>query len=1609
MKRYEKSRKKWKWIPAGLLLTLSLTLGYGGTAHAQTGSGTAADPYVISSAQDLNNVRNNLSAYYVLDRDIDAEAIGSFEPIGNAAEGAFTGSFDGQGHTIRNLTVECPDDKYVGLFGYSEGTLTNIKLTNMEISGSRYTGGIVGYQDGDVTNCSIQGKVTAADGIISMYAGGVAGYVKGDVSGCSADVQVMATAAGSNTNSLYAGGVAGYVTGDVSSCMATGQMVTYYATNAGGICGRVLGNVKDSKTVKFLYSDKHSVQRAGGIAGYCNGNFINNWVENITGFGSALVSDFYGDKFELQNGTVDTGLVLCDYANGSGSITISNVKIVGRGFNRVQGSYDVRFKNCSVSGNDSTSNGDGYSRGMYIGGVEVTGSYYSTVNSLEFVGCRSQGKLILKSYFDRGGAGFISGVRSSHEIIFKDCISYIKGKESNTDAYVVFADYWCSAVAYYNCTNFSDYRTFSDPIRWGKGTLYECVNYGKLYEEVDKAVDCINYSSSNCFPTDSIRCLDYSTGKAVIYNAGQIEKESLSQIRKDNRFSDTSWSEAWSREDSVAGGYPMLKWTLEETMTNVPYLLLHPGETFQLTASRNGANVKIKDTGTRDTDIATISTSGVVKAISQGSTVVTVTCEDGSTLWVPVRVEKTILSLNLPEKVYVHKGYYTDWTVPVIPEDSIQQMASAKVEDSNIVSASITDSGRAIRLTGRQTGETKLTITTIDGITGTTTVEVLSGQVTISPSELTLDYGTTYNNLSVTTVPNGKTANLNWSISDSSIAAYESSYSRINAKKIGTAVLTATDQYSGASASCVVHVTGNEVRLEKESLELELGDTAELAYYFTRNQTATVSWSSSNTSIVSVSSGTVTAKAVGDSIITASLSNGSVARCKVTVKEKKIPQESLSLSSESETMKVGDQLKLEATVTPRNASDQTVHWKSSRESVATVDTEGVVTAAKTGSTVIQAYTDENLVAECAIRVYADEGTSLYLSEELAEPHTETVSLKLGIGGNPGLASWKGSLEYDAESLTPVSVKAIGSAAGADLVTDSGEEESGIWNVALLSEQNIQGDGELLEFTFALTGEEQGDYEIRLKTEDDVLLDEEGTEYLVSDQPGMIHRLAHYLGDANLDDTVDWLDGLTLSQILAKHQEASEEQKKACDLDQNGTIDSVDLSLLLQKLDLILKGDLTESAAHLGEGTTGLILEEASAQAGDMVAVNLKASGTAGIGAAKLTLQFDSAQLTPVSAEVLGGIIRTDLDTMNVSHPGSLTIAGIQPTGAADGAVFATVRFRISENAKAGSLAVTAQAGTEFASAEGQRIAPAIQTGKLTIEQPTAREVVIDQKSLSLPAKQRVQMTASLLPAGAKEAELVWQIEDGGDKAQITRDGILTGMQPGTATIRVTLAENPSVTATQTVTITEEVEPEAILQLLPSVSGEKKVRLALHLDRSIEVSALQMTLQYDAQKLQADSVEAAEQWKDEDISCNLSRTGEIYIVWENGTARTLDGDIFYIDFTIAGELQEDGAGVSVVDYGENALCMIAPSGKIWNVQSESAHITYKINYGDVNGDGIVNVMDAYLVRRYVSRLDTPTENQKLAADVDGDGRLTVNDAYLIRRYVVRLIDRFPAEN
>ena len=207
--------------------------------------------YTVTSADGLMNVAKLVNGgktdiNITLTADIDLTGK-DWTPIGTSFSNKYTGTFDGGGHTIKGLTVTT-NDQFVGLFGsigYA-GTVKNVMMEDVQITSNRssgFAGGVAGYSDGTIENCSVSGSVSG-----TVYVGGVVGAQwNGSITGCSSSATVKGT--------VYVGGVAGQTNGGatLTACYATGNVIIEIAPKK-NISGGGLVGMNGGKGVRACYA-----------------------------------------------------------------------------------------------------------------------------------------------------------------------------------------------------------------------------------------------------------------------------------------------------------------------------------------------------------------------------------------------------------------------------------------------------------------------------------------------------------------------------------------------------------------------------------------------------------------------------------------------------------------------------------------------------------------------------------------------------------------------------------------------------------------------------------------------------------------------------------------------------------------------------------------------------------------------------------------------------------------------------------------------------------------------------------------------------------------------------------------------------------------------------------------------------------------------------------------------------------------------------------------------------------------------------------------------------------------------------------------------------------
>jgi uncharacterized protein YjdB len=205
----------------------------------------------------------------------------------------------------------------------------------------------------------------------------------------------------------------------------------------------------------------------------------------------------------------------------------------------------------------------------------------------------------------------------------------------------------------------------------------------------------------------------------------------------------------------------------------------------------------------------------------------------------------------------------------------------------------------------------------------------------------------------------------------------------------------------GGDTPSVINVSS--VQLSANEMALNVGETGTLTATVNPSDATdkSVTWSSSNTAVATVdANGKVTAVAAGEAVITVTTTDGNkTATCTVTVTSTTIPVESITLDKTELNLVEGQTATITATVSPDNATNKVVTWRSRSTAVATVDANGNVTAVAAGTTMIIASADGEM-AFCDITVTAGtvaiesvslNKSTLSLEEGTSETLTATVN------------------------------------------------------------------------------------------------------------------------------------------------------------------------------------------------------------------------------------------------------------------------------------------------------------------------------------------------------------------------------------------------------------------------------------------------------------------------------------------------------------------------------------------------------------------------------------------------------------------------------------------
>ncbi len=377
------------------VVEIDLTVGVYHTEWTGEGTGTAADPYVITTKAELEHFRDIVNGYYLKQgQSLDSSAYavlaasivlgGESEPWTPIGTTSFSGSyyhyrgvFDGAGFTISGLYVSGgSEDDYVGFFGVVSGTVKNLTVSGTVI-GKKGVGGIAGrVEGGRAIGCTNEADVTCSEIAWYRYAGGIVGYVQsGTITDCVNKGNVIG---------YEAGGIAGHIVGGrVENCVNEASASVAASKSGGGI----IGEIELAGAYRF-YGLSYCINKGavgnvngadahlGGIAGeaecgpisYCyNEGTITNTGTGYWAGSGGMVGRFYGAESCIIENCYNSGVITGgDYVGG-----MIGMK-TGSDFAVVRNSYNIGEITAS---NDQSTKGE-ISGTIYSGEITIENCYY---------------------------------------------------------------------------------------------------------------------------------------------------------------------------------------------------------------------------------------------------------------------------------------------------------------------------------------------------------------------------------------------------------------------------------------------------------------------------------------------------------------------------------------------------------------------------------------------------------------------------------------------------------------------------------------------------------------------------------------------------------------------------------------------------------------------------------------------------------------------------------------------------------------------------------------------------------------------------------------------------------------------------------------------------------------------------------------------------------------------------------------------------------------------------------------------------------------------------------------------------------------------------------
>ena len=406
-------------------------------------------------------------------------------------------------------------------------------------------------------------------------------------------------------------------------------------------------------------------------------------------------------------------------------------------------------------------------------------------------------------------------------------------------------------------------------------------------------------------------------------------------------------------------------------VVNEKNISLNVGGLSQITVKIEPANATNRELiwESSNPNIATVDDNGIIKGISPGTAIIMVKTKDGSLeKQIVVTIKETeVESLSFAQNdISIKKDDTLRLIVQIKPIGLDSPKLTWSSSDPSVVS--VDENGN---IKGLKEGTATITVTSSNGKSASIKVSVVTDEVkvekiTLNPSKLTLDVGSSSQVTAIIGPANATNRELVWESSNPNIATVDDN-GIVKGISPGTAIITVKTKDGTVESQIVVTIKETEVEslcFAQNDISIKKDDTLKLIVQIkpTGLDSPKLTWSSSDPSVVSVDeNGNIKGLKEGTATITVTSPNGKTASIKVTVVTDEVKVEEITLNPNKLTLDVGSSSQVTAIIEPANATNRELVWESSNPNIATVDSNGVVTGISPGTAIITVKTKDGTV------------------------------------------------------------------------------------------------------------------------------------------------------------------------------------------------------------------------------------------------------------------------------------------------------------------------------------------------------------------------------------------------------------------------------------------------------------------------------------------------------------------------------------------------------------------------------------------------------------------------------------------------------------------------